>query len=324
MAHRDLIPVRPPPLTDADPRGHETSGNLPPGDDQSGPGFGKTVTLTPGPRAAASKPRCLHLFSGPSARQDGLSAYLRLVGWEVDDFDIVNDPDRGSQDLSSDHLWVEFQKSLREGQYDFVFMGTPCETFSRARTGPPGPRPLRDARYPYGLPKARLTVDEQKQVRLGTYFAVQTATLARLAYEHGVGFAIENPQPAGQVSLFLLREFCDLAALPGVVHVDFDQCEFQAEAVKPTRVLYYAADLKHLGRRCSHPPRWHLVDRDTTPWWHWGAHPPLRGHDPQGRWRTRAAAAYPAALNRAIVKGIVARGRRTLPSLTGPAVPTPA
>eukprot|EP00969_Alexandrium_andersonii_P176449 7802546-Alexandrium_andersonii.AAC.1 len=29
-------------------------------------------------------------------------------------------------------------------------MGAPCETFSRARTGPPGPRPLRGVDHPQG------------------------------------------------------------------------------------------------------------------------------------------------------------------------------
>eukprot|EP00969_Alexandrium_andersonii_P018755 818732-Alexandrium_andersonii.AAC.1 len=36
-------------------------------------------------------------------------------------------------------------------------MGTPCETYSRARVGPPGPRPLRSARHIYGLPKSELS-----------------------------------------------------------------------------------------------------------------------------------------------------------------------
>eukprot|EP00969_Alexandrium_andersonii_P230786 10192963-Alexandrium_andersonii.AAC.1 len=57
-------------------------------------------------------------------------------------------------------------------------MGTPCETFSRARTGPPGPRPLRSSEFPYGLPKDALTPGEHEQVRLGTYFALQSIRLA--------------------------------------------------------------------------------------------------------------------------------------------------
>ena len=77
------------------------------------------------------------------------------------------------------------------------FFGTPCETFSRARTGPPGPRPLRSREHPYGLPKKDLTPPESEQVRLGTYFALQTVKLARAAWALGVGFAIE-PRALGR------------------------------------------------------------------------------------------------------------------------------
>ena len=200
-----------------------------------------------------------------------------------------------------------------------MFFGTPCETFSRARTGPPGPRPLRDSQHLYGLPKEQLTYDEQKQVRAGTYFAVQTAALAQLAYTHNVGFAVENPEPWGEVSLFALEEFVQLAKLPGVVAVNFDQREFCADTTKPTRILYFGADLMLLDRRCSHEPRWHCRQEARSLRWHWGSHAPLRGKDRRGCWRTTAAAAYPAQLNRALARGIVARGRHTLPSLTGPA-----
>eukprot|EP00969_Alexandrium_andersonii_P170253 7527961-Alexandrium_andersonii.AAC.1 len=74
-------------------------------------------------------------------------------------------------------------------------MGAPRETFSRARTGPPGPRPLRDVGHLYGLPKERLSPAEYEQVRLGTYFALQSLQLATACVDLGVGSAIENPEP---------------------------------------------------------------------------------------------------------------------------------
>eukprot|EP00969_Alexandrium_andersonii_P143322 6335883-Alexandrium_andersonii.AAC.1 len=57
-------------------------------------------------------------------------------------------------------------------------MGTPRETFCRARTGPPGPRLLRDADHLYGLPKEQLSPAEYGQVRLGAYFALESLQLA--------------------------------------------------------------------------------------------------------------------------------------------------
>eukprot|EP00969_Alexandrium_andersonii_P053985 2375494-Alexandrium_andersonii.AAC.1 len=65
-------------------------------------------------------------------------------------------------------------------------MGTPCETFSRARVGPPGPRPLRSPEHIYGFPKSELYPREQEQVRLGTYFALQSARAANVARKSGV------------------------------------------------------------------------------------------------------------------------------------------
>ena len=134
---------------------------------------------------------------------------------------------------------------------------------------------------------------------------------------------MENPEPQGPVSLFSLPEVVALALLPGVAAVNFDQCRYEAGSTKPTRVLYYGIDLSHLALRCNHPARW-LAWRDRRGHRQtgWKAHPPLIGRAPGGAYRTRAAAAYPERLNRALVKAVVARGRAALPCL-GPASATP-
>ena len=76
------------------------------------------------------------------------------------------------RDLSNDLTWTEIDRRLRKGVYSGVGVGTPCTTFSAARTGPPGPRPLRSAEFPYGLLKAQLDPAEFEQSRFGTYFAL--------------------------------------------------------------------------------------------------------------------------------------------------------
>eukprot|EP00969_Alexandrium_andersonii_P072630 3205156-Alexandrium_andersonii.AAC.1 len=53
-------------------------------------------------------------------------------------------------------LWRDLRHRVASGQYDFVFAGAPFETFSRARAGRPGPRPLMDLDNTYGLPKDQL------------------------------------------------------------------------------------------------------------------------------------------------------------------------
>eukprot|EP00974_Lingulodinium_polyedra_P062463 6030573-Lingulodinium_polyedra.AAC.1 len=60
-------------------------------------------------------------------------------------------------------------------------MGTPCATFSAARAGPPGPRPLRSPEHPYGLPEGELTLKESVEVRFGSYCALKSLDLASAA-----------------------------------------------------------------------------------------------------------------------------------------------
>jgi len=288
----------------------------------------KEVAVHPGKPSTAPvgfrKPRMLHLFSGPTTRQEGISNILRKIGWECLDVDVVNVAlglPKEQQDLSSDHLWASLTSEVSNGAFDFVWMGTPCTTFSRARQGPPGPPPLRSLEHIYGFPKPSLSQADWDDVQLGNYFAIQSARMATLALNRGVGFGIENPAPwPGFPSIFLLPEFQTLASAAGVSSVDFDQCPFGSETAKPTRVLYAFVDFSTLQGKCNHPKQWWSF----TDWWgqpqrHFGAHPPLfnRRRD-SGEPATKAAAAYPYALNKAIVRAVIARGR------SSPAAPPPA
>ena len=57
-------------------------------------------------------------------------------------------------DLSTDFAWDTYTAMLPS--VDFVFMGTDCKTFSRARQNPHGPPPLRSLVHLYGLPSSQL------------------------------------------------------------------------------------------------------------------------------------------------------------------------
>ena len=198
---------------------------------------------------------------------------------------------------------------MRAGEYQAIFMGTPCETASRARTGPPGPRPLRSPAHIYGLPRAQLTEAEHTQVRNGTYLALMSAATATLAMELGIPWGIENPDPEGNpVSLFNLPEWQALANAPGVKFIDFHQCPMGAETSKPTRILHWGCDLSHLAGRCNHPARWwEYTDHRGRPRRSWGPHPPLANRRREdGSMATRAAAAYPAEMNARLARGLAA------------------
>ncbi len=79
-----------------------------------------------------------------------------------------------------------------------------------------------------------------------------------MAYNLGIPWGIENPDPSGNpVSFFNLEEWAALASMPGVRHLDFHQCHLGSETAKPTRVLYFNLDLSSLSGSCTHEKkRW--------------------------------------------------------------------
>ncbi len=227
----------------------------------------------------------------------------------MDVVNIESPADSDTQDLLQDHLWERLLQDLQRGQYHAVAMGTPCETASRARTGPPGPRPLRSSQHIYGLPKSMLSESEHTQVKQGTYFALQSARTASAAHALGIPWLIENPDPHGNpVSLFNLPEWLQLADLPGVSHVDFHQCTLGAETAKPTRLLFGGLALSHFSARCDHPKKeWRYNNREGVPSSCFAPHPPLAGRRrSDGAYATKAAAAWPSRMNKAIATAIAA------------------
>ena len=259
----------------------------------------------------SQQPTALHLFSGPMDRKDGLAAYLYAHGWHCTDIDVVNasipGESKDKHDLCSIALWDQIRDDIAAGHYQCVGFGTPCETASRARRGPPGPRPLRSTEHIYGLPKSQLTQAESEQVRTGTFFALQSSQTAIHAIRHQVSWWLENPDPSGNpVSLYNLPEWQALASMPEVQHIDFHQCPMGSETAKPTRILFYRMDLSSLQGSCTHEPReWTFNDHAGRSKTTWGPHPPLAGRRREdGCMATKAAAAYPALMNQNIAQAM--------------------
>lgn len=251
----------------------------------------------------------LHLFSGPTARTDGIRQMFEGLGWQCIDLDSVNDH---IDNLDNDLLWEMIFQAITSGLVSFIWMGPPCTSFSPARRHGPGPKAVRSADYPRGFPKAWLTEAEAEEVRKGNYYALQCVAVGETAIAQQTPWAIENPEPwnvGESASMFDFEEFEALTAKPAVRTVDFDQCTLGAETTKPTRVVYWGVDLSCLWARCDHPHQWWESDgtdgsgRRIDNNWVWAAHPPLiRRRREDGQWASKAAAAYPAALNAAIVE----------------------
>ena len=255
----------------------------------------------------------LHLFSGPQGRADGMAAFLYQQGWHCIDVDTVNDKD---DDLANDAMWELIFAAVISGNVHFVWMGPPCTTFSPARRHDPGPKPVRDANHHRGFPKTWLSPAQVEEVRTANYFVVQCARLGELALAKEVSFAIENPQPWQSTecaSMFDFEEMTALTRRPGVETTDFHQCMLGALTRKPTRVVHAGIDLSDLAGTCNHPEKhWKCEYRDNNGKhvveWQWASHPKLvctRKAD--GSWASKAAAAYPAAMNAAIARAVGAQ-----------------
>ena len=186
--------------------------------------------------------------------------------------------------------------------------GPPCKTWTAARWLGGGPPPLRDRAHPWGLPW--LSRKHHRQVQVGTGLLQVAVELIMLCVGLGGCGFIEHPQTPTWLyhtpcpSIWRLPMIKALASLSAVAAVSFDQCIFEAPALKPTTFLI--ARLPHFrvlvlqmgcGGRCPHGP---------------GAHAGLSGMH-NGTFRTAKAKVYPPLLNRAIAAAFHAFVHRLRP-----------
>lgn len=240
----------------------------------------------------------LHLFSGPSGREDGLAAYLKAVGIDTEERDIVN-IHVTEQDLLDDAVWERLKVRIKNGEFSFKFSGPPCRTFSASRAHQPGPPVLRDGEHIYGFPKSQrrrgLEPRHYEQIRCDNLLAERVAEACFLMHEQGLGYAVEQPTPFnGAVTMFAFESFKILLRL-GARMVYFDQCMYNGLTKKPTSVLFGNSEFKSLAARCNHLDELQFRKDGST---YWAPHPNFVGKKkPDGTYATQDLAAYPGKLN---------------------------
>ena len=72
-----------------------------------------------------------------------------------------------------------------------VHLGTPCQSFSRARDQPGGPPPLRSDALPLGLPDRR--PGDQRAIEIGSALMVFSASVMRACARFMIPATMENP-----------------------------------------------------------------------------------------------------------------------------------
>lgn len=200
---------------------------------------------------------------------------------------------RKSGDLATPQACRWWKDRVLSGQVAAAGGGPPCETFTVARQYEGGPRPLRSASNPLGIPG--LTLREWCQLRISDrLLRFLLDILVTLAMVGMSGF-LEHPQyptwcnrghPASIWTFDALRH---LKRLNCVSIVSFDQCTVGAVSKKPTTLLLVRLPevrdqllQRGNGGRCNHPA---------------GTHVALIGRENDGSFHTAKAKVYPYGLN---------------------------
>ena len=187
-------------------------------------------------------------------------------------------------DIYNGQLW---ERLIRARKVVAAHGGPPCETYSLARwlPAPSGrPRPLRNRKFPWGLPARSLK--EVQQCMVGTVLMFRTIYLLILVYCYGGAITMEHP--AGhkctqeQWCIWLAGMIQRILRAPDVETIQFLQGPLGQPFSKPTKLLIGRLPLLQRHLYAAYDVGW----RSTVT---------LGGLDSDG-WKTAAAKSYPSKL----------------------------
>ena len=245
----------------------------------------------------------LVVFAGPGGDRD-LPARLRARGLGV----VAVDTKLGGAGHNVLHPDVgdALLRRVRRGEFDAVFLATPCSSYSVAH------RPqLRTRRMPDGM--ALAPANWRAYLSKHNAMARWSAELISAAHDASVPWALENPADRGDESspawwpqyadhapIWLNEHIAAALRATGATKRTFAQCSFGALTQKYTTIAH-SEDLREamapLGdMRCAHGNEPHAQR----------AH----GRDSAGRSRAAAAAAYPPRMNDFVAEAIAETLRR--------------
>ena len=265
-----------------------------------------SISATPTAWASA-----LILFAGPGTQGD-LASQLRDRGIRTTAVDTKVGGQ--SHDVLREDVGPALLRRIRRREFDFVFIATPCASYSVAH------RPqLRSRRRVAGLDgvpnKWRSYLAKHNRLAMFTADAIEAA------HGSGTAWALENPADRGlntsvawwrryadHAPLWLMEDIARVLRATGASLRTFAQCAFQAKVQKYTTIAHSTsmdAWLHDLDARgCDHGTAKHEEV----------AH----GRADDGSSRSAAAAAYPPAMNAYLAEKIAAwaRSRHDRRSLT--------
>ena len=244
---------------------------------------------------------------------------MSTFGWDnVTNFD--NDEDTGGgweDDLLNDSRYVEILQQAAAGAYDGIMAAFPCVTTTVARcfdasgnNSDYGPRKIRDADRPDGLPKSELSRAEYRELLTANRLADRMVEVMIAAHKspRRTTLSLENPSDRGipgspqhmadvsHGSLWGMSQFRRLReAIPNSSTATFANCRFDAESQKYITIWYTNDAAKVFDKLngpnypCNHPP---------------GTHKAVAGgRDQYGHWLSTDTAKYMVGFSTTLAMG---------------------
>lgn len=207
----------------------------------------------------SSKKKALYLFAGKDRRTSiraVLERFSKTFGGqeiECEEWDICRGPDN---DLLDEATQRRLLQSIEAGEFFAILLSPPCASWSRAPWANRwGPRPLRTALHPWGLPW--LEGSKLSKVAASNAMIRLCMQVLERAIALGLGVFLEHPENLGSVrsrpsatvrpaSIWELPEIQRLQE-KDIFTVAFYQCQFGSPSRKPTRVLTNLRRLRSWG-----------------------------------------------------------------------------
>jgi hypothetical protein len=173
----------------------------------------------------------------------------------------------------------------RHGYYHGAHAAPPCATWSKARWAPGGPPPVRDRDRPWGLPG--LTTFWTMKVAEANALLLAAVLITKAVAMSGGSCTLEHPADPGppMPSIWGLDLLDRWRKEVNAETVTFPQCMWGASVRKLTTIAGAAQDLQAFDRACNHV-----------------SHQALLGLDATGKFKTRAAQAYPGPLSERLAR----------------------
>ena len=151
-------------------------------------------------------------------------------------------------DLSKRRLQQQLLTFIKHNNVQFVWLGTPCNSWSRARRNDGrGPGPLRDdAQFLYGFPS--LCPRDFDKVRLGNCLMRFSARVFRLCLDLQIPVILENPHTS---RLWLAPPIKHLLQHGKVDACYTDYCQEGTPWRKRTRLMFAHVNLRPCLRQCQ-------------------------------------------------------------------------